>query len=47
MIEDMKVILFIIVAAVLSAVLRFKTLAQFCFDALLGFMMGHTYRRII
>ncbi len=43
MIEDIKVVLFIIVAAVLSAVLRFKTLAQFCFDALLGFIMGYSF----
>lgn len=43
MIEDIKVILFIVVAAVFSAVLRFKTLAQFCFDALLGFVMGYTF----
>ncbi|MBP5352544.1 MAG: hypothetical protein J6Y91_02110 [Alphaproteobacteria bacterium] len=43
MIEDMKVLLFIIVAAVLSAVLRFKTIAQFCFDAVLGFVMGYSF----
>ena len=43
MIDDMKVIAFIIVTAVISAVIRFKTLTQMCFDALLGFAMGYSF----
>ncbi len=41
MIEDIKVVLFICFAAVISAVIRFKTFAQLCIDALLGFTMGY------
>lgn len=43
MIEDMKVIGFIIITAILSAVIRFKTLMQVCVDALLGFVMGYSF----
>lgn len=41
MIGDLKVVLFIVMAAVLSAVIRFKSLAQFCIDAVLGFIVGY------
>ena len=43
MIDDLKVIMFIVITAVLSAVIRFKTLTQMCFDALLGFVMGYSF----
>ena len=43
MIDDIKVICFIIITAILSAVIRFKTLTQMCFDALLGFIMGYSF----
>ena len=42
-IDDLKVIGFIVVTAVLSAVIRFKTLTQMCLDALLGFVMGYSF----
>lgn len=43
MIDDIKVLFFIAMAAVFSAVLRFKTLVQFCLDAVLGFVMGYSF----
>ena len=43
MIDDIKVIGFIVITAVISAVIRFKTLTQLCFDALLGFVMGYSF----
>ena len=43
MIDDIKVIGFIVITAVISAVIRFKTLTQMCVDALLGFAMGYSF----
>lgn len=43
MIDDLKVISFIIITAVISAIIRFKTLIQLCLDALLGFVMGYSF----
>ena len=43
MIDDLKVIGFIVITAVISAVIRFKTLTQVCLDALLGFVMGYSF----
>lgn len=43
MIDDIKVIGFIVITAVISAVIRFKTLTQLCLDALLGFVMGYSF----
>lgn len=43
MIDDIKVIVFIVITAVISAVIRFKTLTQMCVDALLGFVMGYSF----
>ena len=42
-VDDLKVIGFIVITAVLSAVIRFKTLTQLCLDALLGFVMGYSF----
>lgn len=38
--EDLKIFSFICVAAVISAVIRFKTLIQMIIDSLLGFLAG-------
>lgn len=43
MIDDVKVVLFLIAAAIMSAVIRFKSLAQFFIDAVLGFLMGYSF----
>lgn len=43
MIDDVKVVLFLIAAAFMSAVIRFKNLAQFFIDAVLGFLMGYSF----
>lgn len=43
MIDDIKVVLFLIAAAFMSAVIRFKSMAQFFVDALLGFLMGYSF----
>lgn len=41
--SDIKILCFIIMAAIVSAILRFKNLAQLCFDGLLGFVMGYSF----
>lgn len=43
MIDDLKVLLFLTAAAIVSAVVRFKSLAGFFTDAVLGFMMGYSF----
>ena len=43
MIDDVKVVLFLIAAAFMSAVIRFKSLVQFFVDAVLGFLMGYSF----
>jgi len=43
MIDDIKVVLFLIAAAFMSAVIRFKSMTQFFIDAVLGFLMGYSF----
>ena len=43
MIDDIKVVLFLIMAAICSAIIRFKSLAGVFLDALLGFLMGYSF----
>lgn len=43
MIDDIKVVLFLIMAAIMSAIIRFKGLTQVFIDALLGFVMGYSF----
>ena len=43
MIEDLKVVMFLVLAALASAIVRFKGLAQLLTDALLGFLMGYSF----
>ncbi|MBP5615328.1 MAG: hypothetical protein J6X42_02085 [Alphaproteobacteria bacterium] len=43
MVDDIKVVLFLTAAAIASAVIRFKSLAQFFIDAVLGFVMGYSF----
>ncbi len=43
MIDDLKVVLFLIAAAIASAIIRFKTLSGLFLDALLGFVMGYSF----
>ena len=47
MIEDIKVLLFLTTAAIVSAVVRFKSLTQFFIDAVLGFIMGYSFYLIL
>ena len=41
--NDIKILWFIVMAAIVSAILRFKNLTQLCFDGLLGFVMGYSF----
>lgn len=43
MFEDVKIMLTLFLMAVMSAIVRFKTMAQFFTDALLGFLMGYSF----
>jgi ABC-type multidrug transport system permease subunit len=43
MIDDLKIIWFLIGMAVVSALVRFKNLVQFFIDASLGFAMGYSF----
>ncbi|HCU58447.1 MAG TPA: hypothetical protein DIC64_00515 [Alphaproteobacteria bacterium] len=43
MINDIKVVLFLIAAAIASAIIRFKSLTQLLIDAVLGFVMGYSF----
>jgi|GEM_PF-6827084 len=43
MIEDIKVLLFLMMAAVVSAIIRFKSLTGVFVDAALGFLMGYSF----
>lgn len=43
MINDIKVVLFLIAAAIASAIVRFKSLTQLLIDAVLGFLMGYSF----
>lgn len=43
MIEDLKIVFTLFVMAMMSAFVRFKSLAGFFTDALLGFLMGYSF----
>lgn len=43
MIDDIKIVFFLIGMAILSAIVRFKTFAGFLVDAALGFAMGYSF----
>lgn len=43
MFEDLKIVFTLFVMAVMSAFVRFKSLAGFFTDALLGFLMGYSF----
>lgn len=40
--EDLKIMIMLVVLAILSALVRFKTFTQMCIDAILGFVMGYS-----
>lgn len=42
-IDDLKILLFLIGMAIVSAMVRFKNFVQFFLDAALGFAMGYTF----
>lgn len=43
MIDDLKIVLFLIGMAIVSALVRFKNVMQFFVDASLGFAMGYSF----
>ena len=43
MIDDLKIVLFLIGMAIVSALVRFKNVMQFFVDAALGFAMGYSF----
>lgn len=43
MFEDLKIVFTLFVMAMMSAFVRFKSLAGFFTDALLGFLMGYSF----
>ena len=43
MFEDLKIVFTLFVMAIMSAFVRFKSLAGFFTDALLGFLMGYSF----
>lgn len=43
MIDDLKIVLFLIGMAIVSALVRFKNFVQFFIDASLGFAMGYSF----
>lgn len=43
MIEDLKVVVFLVLASVASAFIRFKGLMHLMTDATLGFLMGYSF----
>ncbi len=43
MFDDWKIIFGLALTAVLSAIVRFTTFSQLCFDAVLGFVMGYSF----
>ena len=43
MIDDLKIVLFLIGMAIVSALVRFKNVVQFFVDAALGFAMGWSF----
>lgn len=47
MIDDLKILAFLIMMAVVSALVRFKNFVQFFIDAALGFSMGYSFYLIL
>lgn len=43
MIDDLKILVFLIGMAIVSALVRFKNFVQFFIDAALGFAMGYSF----
>ena len=43
MIDDLKIVVFLIGMAIVSALVRFKNFVQFFLDAALGFAMGYSF----
>lgn len=43
MIDDLKILMFLIGMAIISALVRFKNFVQFFLDAALGFAMGYSF----
>jgi len=43
MIDDLKIIGFLVMMAIISAIVRFKNFVQFFIDAVLGFSMGWSF----
>lgn len=43
MIDDLKIIGFLVMMAIISAIVRFKNFVQFFIDAILGFSMGWSF----
>ena len=43
MIDDLKIVLFLIGMAIVSALVRFRNFVQFFVDAALGFAMGYSF----
>lgn len=43
MIDDLKIIAFLVGMAIVSAIVRFKNFVQFFIDASLGFAMGYSF----
>lgn len=42
-IDDLKIVLFLVGMAIVSALVRFKNFVQFFLDAALGFAMGYSF----
>lgn len=42
-IDDLKIVLFLIGMAIVSALVRFRSVVQFFIDATLGFAMGYSF----
>ena len=43
MIDDLKIVLFLVGMAIVSALVRFRNFVQFFLDAALGFAMGYSF----
>lgn len=47
MIEDLKILGLLVLMALASAFIRFKSLTQFMTDAVLGFVMGYSFYMLL
>ena len=47
MVEDLKILGLLVFMALASAFIRFKSLTQFCTDAVLGFVMGYSFYMLL